>query len=218
MQQDVEKDLEPVRHEGRRDPLDQVASDHEEAAHRIGDGPLEHRSGERRPDAAEPTAGGAHRLVGTAAGGPRANCEIRAVVGDEPRHRREDGLVVLQVAIDHSDDRCRGGQGPFDAGPSQSPAIDASQAAEPGVPRTDVPRPTPGAVGGVVVDDDHLPGDVAQHDRQPVEQDREVVAFVERRHDHRHRRRRTRFGLARRAETGGHGVTRVGAVADGSPP
>ena len=67
MQQDVEEDLEPVRYEARRDPLDQVAPDHEEAAHRIGDDALEDGPGEHRSNAAEPMAGGAHSLVDGAA-------------------------------------------------------------------------------------------------------------------------------------------------------
>ncbi len=197
---DIEQYLEPLRRELRRQLLEAIAADHEEAAHRIGDlhpqHPLGNFGGERA---------GAGALLVEAVGAAAldiaaADHEIGRAGLQQRQHFRQLRLVMLQVGVDHGDIRRARRQNALDAGAGQSAAPDPPDTAHPAI----VPRQradhVPGAVGRIVVDEDDFPGHARERRLQPPVQLGDVVALVEGGNDDRKLRRNSAL---RRAFGGG---------------
>ena len=184
-QHDVDQDLEPVGRQPRRQPGDDRPADHEEAAHRIAD----RRAGEltEAPGAelAEPLARRRQAARRIGVGDPRADRQI-AFAGDERFvHLRQDLLVMLQVAVDHRDEVGARRQPAFDHRARQAEPVDPPEAAHARVFARDGVGDVGGAVGRIVVDDDHFPRDAVEHGLQPLEQHRHVGRFAIGRNDDR---------------------------------
>ena len=105
---DVEENLEALVRKPRRELVDDIAADREEAAHRVGERRLEQpsartrwRRGSRRagPGSARPVVG----RVDVAA----RHHHIGLPGAEDREHLPEAGLVVLQVGVDQRDDRAR---------------------------------------------------------------------------------------------------------------
>ena len=105
-------------------------------------------------------------------------------------------FVVLEVAVDDGDVVGAGGEPALDHGAGEAGAVDAAQAAHPRIVTGDGEGDVVGAVGGIVVDDDHFPGQAVERRHQPLEQPRHVGGFAVGRHDDGKRRagRRRRSG------------------------
>ena len=102
-------------------------------------------------------------------GDARADGQIAAARGERLVHGGQDRFVVLQVAVDHRDELGARRQPAFDHRARQTNAIDPPDAADARVgfrePEGDIGR----AVGRIVVDDDHLPGQTRESRLQPLE-------------------------------------------------
>ena len=98
-------------------------------------------------------------------------------------HARQQGFIVLQVAVDDRDERRRGRQHAFDAGRAQPPSSDAPDAADARVALAERADVLGGAVGRIVIDKHDLPGDAAQGAVEAADQEIDIVAFVESGHD-----------------------------------
>ncbi len=171
-QDHVDQDLEAVRRQSRRQPRDDVAPDHEKAAHRVGDAragdPVEEPPAEvaellprRRQAALRPVA---H---------PRADREIAGAGFELAVHLRQDRLVVLQVAVDHRDIIGARGHPALDHRAGKAVAVDAPETAHARVGRGETEGDVRGSVGRIVVDDDHLPRQAVERRLDPFEQHRE---------------------------------------------
>ena len=204
-QHDIDEDLEAVGRKPRREPRDDVAADHEEAAHRIADRDPGHAAEEPGAEVAELLArrrqAARRRLVGDA----RADREIAAARRERFVHFRQDRFVVLQVAVDHRDEIGARRQPALDHRARQAEAIDAPDAAQARIARRQRIGDVGGAVGRIVVDDDHFPRQAGERRLEPLEQDGNVGRLAVGRHDHGegrprhgHRRIRSHFALDRR--------------------
>ena len=176
---DIEQDLEALRRELRRQLLEAIAADHEEAAHGIGDldpqHALGHFGGERAGAGALPV-----EAVGAAAFDvAAADHEIGLAALQQRQHLRQLGLVMLQVGVDHRGAGRAGGQDALDAGAGQAAPPDPPDAADPAILPRQLAHDLPGAVGGIVVDEDDFPGDAGERRLQPPVQLGDVVALVE---------------------------------------
>ena len=121
-------------------------------------------------------------------------------------HLRQDRFVVLQVAVDHRDQFGARRQPALDDRAREADAIDAPDAARARIARRQGIGDVGGAVGRIVVDDDHFPGQARERRLEPFEKDGNVGRFAIGRHDHGegrprlwHRRIRIHFALIRRA-------------------
>ncbi len=119
-------------------------------------------------------AGDLHRL-GVAA----ADHEIGLACAQDRQHARQEVLVVLQVGVDHGQIGCGAGQHAFDAGRGQATAPEPAQAAHPPVLLRQLAHAGGGAVGRIVVDDDHFPGHAGETALQGPDQPGHIAAFVE---------------------------------------
>ena len=107
---------------------------------------------------------------------------------------------MLEVAVDDGDEIGAGGEPALDHGAGEAGAVDAAQAAHPRIVARDGESDVVGAVGGIVVDDDHLPRQAVERGFQPLEQPRHVGGLAVGRDDDRQRRagrrRRGTWGLS----------------------
>ena len=92
---------------------------------------------------------------------------------------------MLQIAVDHRDEIGARRQPALDHGAGQTEAVDAPQAAQARIVGGDGEGDVGGAVGRIVVDDDHLPGQSGERRLQPFEQHRHVDRFAIGRDDRR---------------------------------
>ena len=176
---DIEQDLETLGRELRRQLLELVPADHEEAAHGIGDLDPQHAfcdfGGER--------AGAGALLVKTVGAAAfdiaAADHEIGLAALQQRQHFRKLRLVMLQVGVD---DRGKGRarcQNALDAGAGQAAPTDPPDAADAGILPRQAAHDIPGAVGGIVVDEDDFKGTAGERGLQPPKQRDDVVALVE---------------------------------------
>ena len=86
---------------------------------------------------------------------------------------------MLQVGVHHGDDRGAGGQHALDAGAGETAAVDPAQTAHALVLLRDFLRQRRGAVGAVVVHDDHFPGNASQRLVHAPDQLAKIAAFIE---------------------------------------
>ena len=187
---DVEQDLEPLRRQPRRQRLEAVAPHHEEAAHRVAEIDAEEASRERaRPAARAFTVGGQAR-GGTAGEISAGDDEIDVASAQAVEHGDEQCLVVLQVGVHHGDIIRLARQHAFEARAREPPAADAADAAHAIVRLAERARNGRCAVGGIVVDEHHLPLAARQNATESLDQNRHVVALLEGRHDNAELRRR----------------------------
>ena len=176
---DIEQDLEALRGELRRQLFEAIAADHEEAAHGIGDLDAQHALCHL---GGELTGAGALLVetVGAAALDiAAADHEIGPAGLEQPQHFRQLRLVMLQVGVDHCGARRAGRENPLDAGAGQAAPPDPPDAANAGILPRQAAHHVPGAVGGIVVDENDFPGHAGKRSLQPVEQRGDVVALVE---------------------------------------
>ncbi len=113
----IQQDLETLRRELRRQLLEAVPPDHEEAAHGIGDLDPQHALGDF---GGQRTCPGPLlvKAVGAAAFDiAAADHEIGLATLQQGQHDRQLRLVVLQVGIDDRSTRCARCQNAFDTGP-----------------------------------------------------------------------------------------------------
>ena len=182
---EVHQDLEALTIKPAGQFLEQQAGQHEEAAHGVGQAHRQEGLGE--PDAAigyhVPPAAGQAGIVAALdmAAGDR---EFVIAVLQGAQHHRQAGFVVLQITVDHRDVFGGGRERAFDDGGGEAAAADAADAAHPAVALGDAADFLGGAVGAVVVNIDHLPGDAAKRGVKLGDHGRDVRPFVEAGHDH----------------------------------
>ncbi len=92
---------------------------------------------------------------------------------------------MLKIAVDDRDIFGAGRENALDHRAGEAQPIDPPDASHPGILGGQGEGDVGGAVGRIVVDDDHLPRVVAQNGLQPLKQLRNVRRFAIGRHDHR---------------------------------
>ena len=180
---DIEQDLEALGGELRRQLLEAVAADHEEAAHGIGDLDLQHAPGDFGCQRADAGALLVEAVGAAALDIAAADHEFRLTALQQGDHLRQLRFVVLQIGVHH---RRIGGarrQDALDAGAGQAAPPDPPDTADPGVLPRQGPHHLPGTVRRIVIDKDDFPGDAGERRVQPPVKYRDVVAFVEGRDD-----------------------------------
>ena len=185
----IEQDLEALRRELRRQLLEAIAADHEEAAHGIGNADAEHALGEFGRERAGAGALLVETVGAAALDVTAADHKLSLPALQERQHLRQLRLVVLQVGIHHGRigrARC---QNTFDAGAGESAPADPADAADAAVPPRQTAHHLRGPVGRIVIDEDHLPGDAGERCLQLVKQLGDVVALVEGGDDNRKQKR-----------------------------
>ncbi len=91
---------------------------------------------------------------------------------------------MLEIAVDDRDEIGAGGEPTLDDSACQTDAIDAPETAQARVAGGDGVGDVRGAVGRIVVDDDHFPRQALERRRQTLEQHAHVRRFAIGRHDH----------------------------------
>ena len=132
-----------------------------------------------------------------------AGHEIGVAALQQGQHLGQLRLVMLQVGIDHRGIGRARGQNALDAGAGQPAPSDPANAADPADPAAPAPAPRPGAVRGIVIDENDLPGDAGKRRLQPAKQRGDVVPLVEGRDDDRKLRRSNRLRRAFGARSDG---------------
>ena len=159
---DIEQDLEALGGELRRQLLEAIAADHEEAAHGIGDLDPQHALG----DFGGELAGACPLLVKTVGAAAfdiaAADHEIELAALQQRQHLRQLGFVMLQIGVDHRGTGRARGQDALDAGAGQAAPADPPDTADAGIRPRQAPHHLPGPVGGIVVDEDDFPGDAGE--------------------------------------------------------
>src|SRR5260370_509446 len=108
-----------------------------------------------------------------------ADHEIGLASLQQRQHLWQLRLVMLQVGIDDSGAGRARGQDALDAGAGQAAAADPPDTADAGILPRQAPHQVPGAVGGIVIDEDDFKGDACERRLQPPKQRDDVVALVE---------------------------------------
>ena len=175
--------------------LEAVAADHEEAAHGILDLDPEHALG----DFGRQLTGAGALLVETVGAAAldiaAADHEVEFATLQQLQHGRQLRLVMLQIGVDHGGARRARCQNALDAGAGQAAPSDPPDAADAGILPRQPPQHFPGAVRGIVIDEDGFKGDAGERGLQPPKQRSDVVALVEGGDDDRKLRRNS--GLRR---------------------
>ena len=96
--------------------------------------------------------------------------DIHLSGAQEREHPRQAILVVLEIAVDHGDEIGAGRQPALDHRPRQPRAVDAPEAAHTRIAARDLIGHVIGAIGGIVVHDDHLPGQPFERRDEALEQ------------------------------------------------
>ena len=181
---DVDENLEAVGRKPRREARDDLAADHEEAAHRIADRGAGQAPKEPGAEVAQLLARRREAARRRRVGDARADGQIAARGRERFVHFRQDRFVVLQIAVDHRDEVGARRQPALDDRARQADAIDAPDAAQPRIARRQRKGDVGRAVGRIVVDDDHFPGQAGECRLQPLEKHGNVGRFAIGRHDH----------------------------------
>ncbi len=90
---------------------------------------------------------------------------------------------MLHVGIHHRDKACRRRQNAFDAGAGQSAPGYSTYATYARIAGRDFLRKRRCPVGRIIVDKDHLPRHAGKGRFDPIDQHRNIVAFLESRND-----------------------------------
>jgi hypothetical protein len=114
-----------------------------------------------------------------------AERDVDAAGAHRGDHPRQDGLVVLQVGVHDRNQLGRGREHALDARGREASAPDPLQAAHAVVAPSERAKQVGGAVGRIVVDEHHLPGDAWQRTIEPPHQFGDVLPLVEGWHDDR---------------------------------
>ena len=112
---------------------------------------------------------------------------------------------MLKIAVDHRDEIGARSEPALDHRAGEAEPIDAAEAAQARIAPRDRVGDVGGAVGRIVVDDDHLPRQAGERRLQPLEQDRNIGRFAIGRHDDRQGRpdfRRARYRQSSRPRSG----------------
>ena len=153
---DIEQDLETLGGKLRRQLLEAIPADHEEAAHGIGDLDPQHAFGDLGRKRAGPCPLPVKAVGAAALDIAAADHEVELATLQQLKHFRQLGLVVLQVGVDHGSAwraRC---QDTLDAGAGQAAPSDPPDTADPAVVARQRPHDFPGAVRRVVIDENDL--------------------------------------------------------------
>ena len=192
---DVEQNLEALPGQPAHARVERVCPDHEEPTHRIADLLPAHDAAQARGHSTHESP----RLVPLAdraalriAGGDH---QLRPLDLQGSQHCRDPAFVVLQIGVHHHEHRRGAREHSLDAGRRESPAPDPANAPDPAVFGGDGFDFSAGLVRGIVVDEDHFPGDAAKRPLDARDQLLHVLALVERGHDDGHFERRGRFGI-----------------------
>jgi len=88
--------------------------------------------------------------------------QVGLVAAQDLEHGWEQRFIVLEIGVHDANQRRLAGKHAFETGTRQSAPADAAQTAYARIPRADVLDDAPRAIRGVVVDEDHLPGNAAK--------------------------------------------------------
>ena len=211
---EIEQDLEALDRELRRQFLEAVAADHEEAAHGIGDLDLEGASGDLSCKLTGPCPLLVETVGAAALDIAAADHEFRLAAPQQLDHLRQLRFVMLQIGVDDSRIGAARGQNALDACTRQSAAPDPADTADAGILPRQPPHHFPGSVRGIVIDKDHFPGNAGQRGLQPPIQHGDVVTLVEGRHnDRKLRQTGLRRGFGARIDGVIHDRQRISAAA-----
>ena len=149
--------LKPCVGELRRQLLEAIAAEHEEAAHGVVDLDPEHPprdlGGER--------AGAGALLVKTVGAAAfdvaAADHEFGRSALEQLDHLRQLRLVMLQVGVDYRRIGRAGSQDALNAGAGKPAPPDPADAADAGILLGQTTHHIPGSIGGIVIDEDDLP-------------------------------------------------------------
>ena len=173
----VDQDLETVGRKTRRQTRDDLAPDHEEAAHRIGDGRPRDSPEEPGAHVAQPLPG--RREVSAPASLIRVPiARLAAPLASAWCIAPEDRLVVLKIAVDDRDEIRARRHPSLDDRARKTRAVDASQAAETAIFGRERKSDIRGPVGGIVIDDDHLPWQALESGFDALEKNGDVGRFL----------------------------------------
>ena len=154
---DIDQDLEALGRKTRRQSRDRLALEHEEAAHGIADGRPGDLAKEPGAELAQLLARRRQADRGIGVGDARSDREIAAPLDESGVHLRQDGFVMLKIAVDHRDEIGARSEPAFDHRAGQAEPIDAAQTAQSRIAPRDRVGDVGGAIGQIVIDDDHLP-------------------------------------------------------------
>src|SRR4029078_4632922 len=98
---DVEQDLEALSGQLRRQLLEAVAADHEEAAHGIGDFDAQHPFGDFGSERADTGAALVETVGAAALDIPAADHEFRLAAVQEPDYPRQLRFAIVPTVVDH---------------------------------------------------------------------------------------------------------------------
>ncbi len=176
----VEQDLEAhAGQAGAHTAFDALATNHEESAHRVVQFGLQHTLRQRGGQPAQP--GPQCRPLANAAAADVATADhhVHLRVAQFIEHQGKARLVVLQVGVDHRDQRRGRGQHAFDARRRQSAPADAQQPAHARILLRHRRHSLAGVVRRIVIDEDHLPVDAGQRGGEPCAQFDHIGGLVE---------------------------------------
>ncbi len=176
---DVGENFEAGRRQMRRAILDDLAAQHEKAAHQVGKIGVQGSFGQSGRKATDHGAALRKALVRRAAFDMAAADDEVAAGPQFCQHLRQDALVMLQIGVHHRDDWRAGGEHALDAGARQPAPVDAAQAAHAQILMRHFLGQHRRAVRAVVVHHDHFPIDAGQGGIDSAEQFAQISAFVE---------------------------------------
>ncbi len=181
----IEQDLEALGREVRRELFELVAADHEEAAHRIGNLNAQQDPRQRGGELAEAEALLIETVSAAAVDIAAADHNISLAPLDQAEHLRQLRFVVLHIAVDDGGARRARREHALDAGPGQTTAADALDAANPRVVFANSPHLVRRTIRRIVINEDDLPGNSSERLVELVDQRANVTTLVKRRDDHR---------------------------------
>src|ERR1700722_12207411 len=172
----VDKDLETIGRQAWSQTRNDLSPNHKEATHWIANSRSCNSPEEPGSEIAQPLSRRGKTSVARVSE-PGSNHQIAGALGEGLVHRKKDGFVMLKIAVDDRD-KVRAGRHPsLNYSASQTRAVDAPQAAKTTVCRREPKRDIGGSVGGVVIDDNHLPWHATESRGDTFEKNRDVLRF-----------------------------------------